>query len=67
MTSSGIEPATFQLVGHCLNQLRYHVPLPQWRMGKQKSKNGYKFKTGNWEIFTNKWQCTVQLNGANCS
>jgi len=27
MTSSGIEPATFQLVAHCHYQLRHHVPL----------------------------------------
>jgi hypothetical protein len=26
-TSSGIEPATFQLVTLCLNQLCYHMPL----------------------------------------
>jgi hypothetical protein len=26
MTSSGIEPATFQLVAWLLNQLRYRVP-----------------------------------------
>jgi hypothetical protein len=24
--SLGIEPVTFQLIGRCLNQLRYHVP-----------------------------------------
>jgi len=48
MTSSEIEPATFQPVGHCLNHLRYHVLLPQWRMGgRGETKNGYKFKTGN--------------------
>jgi len=27
MTPSGIEPATFQLAGQRLNQLRYGVPL----------------------------------------
>jgi hypothetical protein len=26
MTSSGIEPVTFQLVAKCMNQLSYHVP-----------------------------------------
>jgi hypothetical protein len=26
MASSGIEPATFQLVAECLNKLRYRVP-----------------------------------------
>jgi hypothetical protein len=26
VTSSGIEPAAFQLVAYCLDQLRYSVP-----------------------------------------
>jgi hypothetical protein len=26
MTSSGFDPATFQLVAYCVNQLRYRVP-----------------------------------------
>jgi hypothetical protein len=26
VTSSGIKPATFQLVARCLNQLRYRLP-----------------------------------------
>jgi hypothetical protein len=26
ITSSGIEPSTFQLLALCLNQLRYHMP-----------------------------------------
>jgi hypothetical protein len=29
-TSSGLEPATFRLVGWCLNELRYLVPLLQY-------------------------------------
>ena len=59
----GNRTCNLQLLGQCPNQLRYHVPLPQWRIW---GGGEYKFKTGNWETFTNTWQRTVQLCVANC-
>jgi len=31
VTPSGIEPATFQLLAQCLNQLRHHIPLQMYQ------------------------------------
>jgi len=49
--SSGIEPATFRLVGRLLNELRHRVPLP--------THGSYKCVQKNPEIKTN--GASVQL------
>ena len=63
MTSSGIEPATHQLVGQCLNHLRYNVSLPQWRMvGNQKMDIDLRQETGKYSLTTGNalYNCMLQ-------
>ena len=47
MKSSGINPATFQLVAQCLNQLCHHVPQ--------------QYAVANWNLTWNKLCCTCNM------